>query len=436
MGVPDVQKYALAYRTQSYRLRGWLGRGGWAVVDQALFAGTNFMVGVLLARWLEPAAYGAFSAAYSVFLLVGTLHTALWSEPLLVYGAGRFRESFPVYLRILARDHWRFGALLALGFLTAAHVAYRLSGEALALSLVGMAGAAPLLLYLWMVRRGSYALMQPRQAVLGGGLYLGLYLGSAYFVRQLGWLNAASALLLMGSAALGAAESMRYGLNRTLSEKSELAPAVQQVRRLHWHYGRWALVAGLLSWLPMNIYYFLLPWFYDLESVARLRALFNLALPVLHLNAALTTLAIPLFARVRASEPARTPRLLRGLLLLLSGFTLMAGLGLYVLSDFLVDMLYDGKFWFEKGEYMLVAILPITTLFPNILMAWIKAAEASRKVAMGYGIVSIFVMLSAPALVAMLEVKGALIGMMAAHLLLAVIFLKFARNVENEGHGR
>jgi hypothetical protein len=34
-------------------------KGGLAVLDQGLISGSNFLVGILLARWLAPAEYGA-----------------------------------------------------------------------------------------------------------------------------------------------------------------------------------------------------------------------------------------------------------------------------------------------------------------------------------------------------------------------------------------
>ncbi len=44
--------------------------------DQSLFAGSNFIVSILLGRWLIPTHYGAFSTAYSVFLSTFELRLA------------------------------------------------------------------------------------------------------------------------------------------------------------------------------------------------------------------------------------------------------------------------------------------------------------------------------------------------------------------------
>ena len=61
-----------------------LGTGAFAVLDQALFAGSSFSINILLARWLPPVQYGAFALAFFLFLLLGALHTAVLTEPMLV----------------------------------------------------------------------------------------------------------------------------------------------------------------------------------------------------------------------------------------------------------------------------------------------------------------------------------------------------------------
>ncbi|MGH7626911.1 MAG: hypothetical protein ACREOJ_16545, partial [Gemmatimonadaceae bacterium] len=99
------------------RLR-WAGRGVWAITDQGLFAVSNFAMNILLARWLTPTEYGAFAIAYSVFLLFGTLHTALLTEPMLIFGSVKYEADFAAYMRVLLRGHWLIsgagGVLLAI----------------------------------------------------------------------------------------------------------------------------------------------------------------------------------------------------------------------------------------------------------------------------------------------------------------------------------
>ena len=61
-----------------------------SIADQAAFSGTNFAVNVLLARWLTSEGYGAFSVAWSMYLILFALHNALIVEPMTVVGPGEF----------------------------------------------------------------------------------------------------------------------------------------------------------------------------------------------------------------------------------------------------------------------------------------------------------------------------------------------------------
>lgn len=56
-------------------------QGIWAVVDQALSSGTNFVPSLLLARVLGPASYGAFSLAFLAWFGALTLITSALMQP-------------------------------------------------------------------------------------------------------------------------------------------------------------------------------------------------------------------------------------------------------------------------------------------------------------------------------------------------------------------
>ena len=55
----------------------WGVGGSLAILDQGLIAASNFVMGVLLARWLEPAQYGSYGLAFSIFLLLSLFSQAL-----------------------------------------------------------------------------------------------------------------------------------------------------------------------------------------------------------------------------------------------------------------------------------------------------------------------------------------------------------------------
>ena len=45
----------------------WIHKSVLAVMDQGLVSGSNFLIGVLLARWLAPEQFGAYALAFSLF---------------------------------------------------------------------------------------------------------------------------------------------------------------------------------------------------------------------------------------------------------------------------------------------------------------------------------------------------------------------------------
>ena len=136
----------------------WLGyKGAWAVTDQGLFALSNFGVSVLLARWLTPDGYGSFAVAFSILLLIGTLQTALLTEPMLVFGPSRYTSRVSAYVGRLSSLHFTMTCsvsvvlLLGLLFLAAFGHPYGMGW-----TIASLAVATPAILFLWLMRRACY----------------------------------------------------------------------------------------------------------------------------------------------------------------------------------------------------------------------------------------------------------------------------------------
>lgn len=72
----------------SGRLRQVAQRAGWGVADQALSSLTNFAVGVFVARNLGPAEFGAFSLAFATYLFALNGSRGLATDPLVVRFSG------------------------------------------------------------------------------------------------------------------------------------------------------------------------------------------------------------------------------------------------------------------------------------------------------------------------------------------------------------
>jgi O-antigen/teichoic acid export membrane protein len=276
----------------------WAMKGGLALLDQGVFAGSNFVISILLARWLSAEQYGMYAVAFAVLLFLLNFHQGLLLEPMLVFGSSVYRECLRGYLKALLLLHSGISLIMALGLCVSAVVIFKL-GQANGLpgALVGIAFAAPTVLLFWLVKRTFYLKLSPAPSAGGAILYCVLILGGLAFLAKHKQVSPLSAFLLMGLGSLCASILLLSYLSSRLSS-SQNAPSLGDTWRRHWRYGRWALAANAMMWVPINIFYPLLSRFSGMAEAGELKALMNFAAPMLQACAALHTLLLPYSARV------------------------------------------------------------------------------------------------------------------------------------------
>jgi O-antigen/teichoic acid export membrane protein len=411
----------------------WVGKGSLAIADQGLFASSNFLLNVLLARWLAPADYGAFALAYSVFLLLGVFHSSLLTAPMLVFGPGRYRERFREYIGILLRGHFALmlpgGALLA----AAALVLGRLCSPAVERAFLALAIAAPFTLLLWLLRRAFYVRLNPGWAAAGGAVYLPVLLASALGLHAAGRLTPATGFLAMAAASLVTSVLLLIRLGPVSATDSS---TIRGVAADHWRYGKWGAAGTGPYWVTDNIYYIVLPASAGLAEAGALKALLNLALPALHSIAALGVLLLPVLVRERDSGGphalGRTVRLALGLFL--SGSTCYLAL-LWGFRLEIFHFLYAGRYAvYASWPLLLAGLLPFAQSLTNIVGNGLGALEQPDLgfwSCVGGGLVALA--LGVP-LASRLGVGGALAGLVVSYLIMgALMSLFLTRSVRRGG---
>jgi len=81
-----------AMRIDARGWRLWLRRGLLAITDQGLMSGSNFVLSIVLARWLSAEQYGSYALAFSIFFFLSAAHQALLLEPMSVLGTAQYRD--------------------------------------------------------------------------------------------------------------------------------------------------------------------------------------------------------------------------------------------------------------------------------------------------------------------------------------------------------
>jgi O-antigen/teichoic acid export membrane protein/thymidylate kinase len=281
--------------------RSWLQKGLLAVLDQGLISGSNFLLAILLARWLSAEQYGAYALSFAIFVLFSFIQQGLFLEPMSVFGPSIYRNSQREYLGTLI---WLQGALAAVALVLAVFaVATFLHNDTglFPMALLGMAFSAPCVLLYWFSRRAFYLQLRPGRAVGGALLYwVLLSIGVGLLVRTR-LLSPFTAFLSMGVAALFTSVHQLRQLRPILSKRKKTFDW-WSISKRHWNYGRWATLGSLFIWIPWSVYYPVVAHFSGLAEVASLRALLNLALPVTQTLSAFTLLFLPHASHISEQE--------------------------------------------------------------------------------------------------------------------------------------
>lgn len=357
----------------------WATKGGLAVVDYGLISGSNFVLGVLLARWLPPEQYGAYALAFSIFVLVAFLYQALLLEPLSVFSGTTYRDNLRGYLRTTVSIHWEmsFVVCLLLGVIAVLARAWWHSPVS-TVAFAGMTVATPFILIHALARRSFYLKLSPAPAAFGSIFYCVLVIGGVFVAYWHGWLTCFTAYLVMGIAALVSGIVMLFQLN------AKLEPAVAPVRlsetwKKHWEYGKWALATCVVGWIPNYVYVPLVSGFSGMAATAELRALMNFSAPLLQTYAALSTLFLPYAARIQDQQGHQEASALsRNLALLFIGGGVAYWAVLIPLRQTLFRLVYAGRYA-ESSHlipfFALETMLWSAALGPAILL---RAMESPR----------------------------------------------------------
>ena len=399
--------------------RRWITRGGWAVADQASFALSNFAVNVLLARWLSPVAFGAFVTSYSVFLLVSMIHAGIVTDPLVVFGAGRYTRWFSQYLRRVVHEHFVVTIIATVLMSVAAAVLWMLHRDIVATALFGMSCATPFLLLTAVTRRACYARSRPMWAAFGGLMNLAAVCAGLAVLKATGTLSVLSAEALMAASALVASMCVLVPLLR-LTTVVVSAQDLAEVRPAHVRFGRWTAASGVLTWANTQGLYVWLAISVGLAETASLRATMNLVLPILHTDMAFASLLVPAFV-VQRDNPERFRRVMQ---VAMTAFTMEAaayGMVLVMLGPRVMQIMYGGAYAADPVLLWLVAGVPLVSSLFNALGAALKALEQPQRVFTGTLIGAAVLVTGGAAAAWQWGSAGAVAGMLAAMLLQVIL---------------
>lgn len=412
-----------------------IGKAGWAVLDQGLFTFANFLFNVLLARWLSTNEYGMFTIAYTTLLLLATVHTALLTEPMLVFGSGKYSKRVSDYLGVVSLAHWLGTGLFTILSLCIGLFFWSVKRPAEAQTVWALALSSPFILFLWLVRRACYVRRSPHLAGHAGIMYLLIMVLLMFLLYQSEGITVPIAYLVLGTASLVSGTWLVIRLRiKLLPLKRE--GLVNDVGRDHWTYGRWSIMTGVLMWIPGQSIYFLLSIWVGLDQCAGLRALANLIMPYVLVCTALGTVLTPSLVRALGKPNFRIITV--KYLLFLVGGGVLNWLVIGLASTTLIKWLYNGLYTEYAHLLWILGGLPVFAAIIGVFGAVLRSLQQPALIFWSYVISSIFALTIGIGLIAKWGITGAIFAMMISYVTSATVMvaLYFWFSASREGGAR
>ena len=351
----------------------WVRKGGSAILDQALFAGSNFMVALVLARWLPVAEYGAYAFAQSIFLFAAAIHSPLFLEPMMVFGGKKYKGELSAYTGALLLAHFFAALLIGVGLFIVGIFIRNSASLVAGKSLMVLTVAGPIILLLWILRRVFYIRFEPGIACVGGVLYFFSQLFLLFFAYKNHRLSAPIAFVIMGVSSL--VVTFFYVIYAKPQFLFSGDMNLGSIARSHWKYSRWAIATAAISWFSSNIYFLLLPARFGLGAAAEFKAFLTILMPTGQVTGVLSLLIVPYLSRLRHESKIKFESSVK---LFMAFFAAMGFAYFLVIAFFpkqILQLFFGGRY---MDSYYLLPVFGVSAVlggFTSVMMSAVRSME-------------------------------------------------------------
>lgn len=382
-----------------------------SILDQGVFTGTNFILAILLGRWLTQEAYGAYSLALVVFLLASGQYISFLLEPMSVLGPNELRSNQVKYFGFLVKSHFGFTLVLTFIILILSALITSINNPATRM----MAILLPFILAIWLVRWFYFMQGQPQKSLIVSISYFALVIIGLFVLYNSGNLTSSNVFIVIAVASL--VPSIIVALKSLINRDGEPLSASKLILE-HWNYGKWIGLASILNWLAIQIFMIFIVVLIDLQAAGGLKSLLNFAQPLEQISTALGLLLIPLTSRFYVDHStSKYNSIIKNVnwILLAIGVTYLVVL--WVLKDVIFFTAYDGNYQEFANLIPLVIVVPIIYSMSRGAQIGIRAIRQPRKLLYSYSVAAASTLILGPLLIHNFGFLGALIGMIITAIL-------------------
>ncbi|MCA9156786.1 MAG: polysaccharide biosynthesis C-terminal domain-containing protein [Planctomycetales bacterium] len=396
-----------------------IGNNVWALADQVLISGTNFVSMILLARGLDSAStFGTFVLVHSILLFSNSIQSALVTQPHNVLGVSRQGADYVRYTSSSAVSQlaitFGFTSLVAIAWVTSLFLDW---------------GVAPLLLAMvpvvlaWQLQEFMRRVLYTEgRTSMAFAIDVIAYGGQTAAITAFWWRGDLSGSLALYSIAVASALAAMVGLwqlRQSLDWQFDW-----NVTKENWHFGKW-LAGGYIvgNWFSSQLLVFLAAALLGTWAAGILRAIHTIFGPLRILAQAFsTTLPIRLAGTLENSGPLAFRRDVGYAFLvatpLLGGYCLLVGL----LSGHILTFAFGEKYSGHEYVLMLSSAAAFVGYHCIIFSATLRATRRTRQIFMCELCATCVVVPLSAFLIPWLGIYGVVLGMMFTDVLLLTLF--------------
>jgi len=386
----------------------------WALSDQAVVSGSNFLTNIMLARFIGLHEFGIFALCWMTVLFVNSIQYALVVQPTMSIGPKQQEKDRPSYYGAVFFQELILVCVCFAVVYAGLHVftdVTRYSGlRPLALPLAVSAFAYQAQDF---VRRYFFAAGKSRLALLDDLLSYLTQLPILFLLHITGRLNSATALWVMaGTSLLGLCvgwlwvEPLAFEWTR-----------VKEVFSRHWRIARWLGASALLQWTSGNLFIIAAPIYYGASAAGVLRAAQNL-MGVTHVWFQGLDNVVPAEASRRLHEGGTKSMLsfLRSVLLKWGGLTLAFALLMSATPGHWMGLVYGAQMAPYGYVLRLYALIYVIVFIGGPLRAGLQALEFTAPIFWSYLCMTLFSVTLAVPMAKWLGLYGVMLGILGTQI--------------------
>lgn len=390
-------------------VRRFVGREAWALTDQAIVSGTNFLTNVMLARFMGLREFGVFALAWMSVLFVNSLQTALIVAPMMSIGPKQEEKDRPAYFGAVVFQELVLVVscflLVFAALKTSSHFFRHANLKQLALPLAVSAFAYQMQDF---IRRYFFATRQSRRALVDDALSYLTQLPILFLLHLEGHLNSATALWVMAATSILALVPGWFWMEPLKFNWQW----IKSISRRHWKFSRWLVGSSLLQWTSGNLFIVAAPIYYGAAAAGVLKASQNL-MGATHVWFQGLDNVVPVESarRLRESGVHDMMAYIRSILLKWGGLTLLFALVMAAAPSLWLRFIYGPQMAQYGYILRLYAVIYLIMFFGAPLRAGLQALEFTVPIFWSYLAMTCFAFAFAVPMAKWLGLFGTMLGL-------------------------